>query len=116
MIVKKPTIIIYAVNPDKTALDYICEGIEEEGVLFEVTLMDSGSGLELAHKAAEDSVLGSGISLIGKDSIMQMRGLDKDKPVFSARITSMEEGRTIGANSARAIKKMPFKEFVSATN
>ena len=116
MIVKKPTIFIYAVNPDKTALDYICEGIEEEGVLYEITLMDSGNGLDLAHKAAEDSVLGSGISLIGKEAIMQKRGLDRDKPVFTVSISNMEEGRNIGANSARAIKKMPFKESASSNN
>ena len=36
MIVKRPSIFIYANNPDKGMLKEICAGIEEEGVFFEI--------------------------------------------------------------------------------
>ena len=78
MVVNKPTIIIYTQEADSDLLHEVCSGIEEEGLLFEVH-EKSGELDELAHAAAEDSMLGSGI------------------------------GRNLGANSARAVKKMPFK-------
>lgn len=59
MVVNKPTIIIYTQEADSDLLHEVCSGIEEEGLLFEVH-EKSGELDELAHAAAEDSMLGSG--------------------------------------------------------
>ena len=101
MVVNKPTIIIYTQEADSDLLHEVCSGIEEEGLLFEVH-EKSGELDELAHAAAEDSMLGSGIA-------MQMRRLPKGHNVFELNAPRFWQCRNLGANSARAVKKMPFK-------
>ena len=71
MVVNKPTIIIYTQEADSDLLHEVCSGIEEEGLLFEVH-EKSGELDELAHAAAEDSMLGSGIGRSGQRIAMQM--------------------------------------------
>ena len=94
MVVNKPTIIIYTQEADSDLLHEVCSGIEEEGLLFEVH-EKSGELDELAHAAAEDS--------------MQMRRLPKGHNVFELNAPRFWQCRNLGANSARAVKKMPFK-------
>ena len=94
MVVNKPTIIIYTNDPDQEFLHEICSGIEEEGLLYE---------------AAEDSMLGSGIGMSGQRIAMQMRRLPKGHNVFELNAPRFWQCRNLGANSARAVKKMPFK-------
>ena len=81
MVVNKPTIIIYTQEADSDLLHEVCSGIEEEGLLFEVH-EKSGELDELAHAAAEDSMLGSGIGMSGQRIAMQMRRLPKGQNVF----------------------------------
>ena len=90
MVVNKPTIIIYTNDPDQEFLHEICSGIEEEGLLYEIHER-AGELDDLAHEAAEDSMLGSGIGMS-----------ELNAPRFW-------QCRNLGANSARAVKKMPFK-------
>ena len=93
MVVNKPTIIIYTQEADSDLLHEVCSGIEEEGLLFE----------------AEDSMLGSGIGMSGQRIAMQMRRLPKGHNVFELNAPRFWQCRNLGANSARAVKKMPFK-------
>lgn len=109
MIVKRPSIFIYANNPDKGMLKEICAGIEEEGVFFEIFEKDSDSLDDLAFNAANDSMLGSGIGIKGNSAVLQMKGVKKGKNVASVNFPNDEDCRIIGANSARIIKKMPLK-------
>ena len=104
----KPTIIIYTQEADSDLLHEVCSGIEEEGLLFEVH-EKSGELDELAHAAAEDSMLGSGIGMSGQRIAMQMRRLPKGHNVFELNAPRFWQCRNLGANSARAVKKMPFK-------
>ena len=108
MVVNKPTIIIYTQEADSDLLHEVCSGIEEEGLLFEVH-EKSGELDELAHAAAEDSMLGSGIGMSGQRIAMQMRRLPKGHNVFELNVPRFWQCRNLGANSARAVKKMPFK-------
>ena len=108
MVVNKPTIIIYTQEADSDLLHEVCSGIEEEGLLFEVH-EKSGELDELAHAAAEDSMLGSGIGMSGQRIAMQMRRLPKGHNVFELNAQRFWQCRNLGANSARAVKKMPFK-------
>lgn len=109
MIVKKPSIFIYTNHADKDILKEICAGIEEEGVFYEVFVRDDADLDTLAYEAARDSMMGSGIGLKFVDTALQMKGLPKGKNIEQYHIPSYEECRKIGANSARAIKKMAFK-------
>lgn len=109
MIVKKPSIFIYTNSPKQDLLQEICAGIEEEGVFFEVFERDTADLDTLAFEAANDSMMGSGIGMNGISAAMQMKGIPKGKNVEVYHMPTLEECRKIGANSARAIKKMAFK-------
>lgn len=128
MIVRKPSIFIYVSDPDPDFLREICAGIEEEGVFWEVfsrdTFGEDSSGEDtsgestsgkntdvstLAFEAAKDSMLGSGIGIRGVDVAMQMQGLPRGKNVEQYHMPTYAQCRKVGANSARAIKKMAFK-------
>lgn len=108
MVVNKPTIIIYCKEPDRDFLREVCAGIEEEGVLYQVQNRE-GELDDLAFEAANESMLGSGIGICGVRLAMQMQRLPKGKNVFELNAPSFWQCRNLGANSARAIKKMPFK-------
>lgn len=108
MVVNKPTIIIYCSEPDDALLREVCAGIEEEGVLYQV-LSRQGDLDTLAFDAAKESMLGSGIGITGNRLAMQMQRLPRGKNVFELNAPAFWQCRNLGANSARAIKKMPFK-------
>lgn len=108
MIVNKPTVVIYTRDPDEDFLREICAGIEEEGVLYEVHRREAGMD-QLAWEAAKDSMLGSGIGIEGRRIAMQMARLPLGKNVFELNDPRFWQCRNLGANSARAVKKMPFK-------
>lgn len=108
MIVNKPAIIIYTREPDEDYLREICAGIEEEGVLYEIH-PGGGELDDLAYAAAKESMLGSGIGIVGQRIAMQMDRVPKGKNVFELNAPRFWQCRNIGSNSARAVKKMPFK-------
>ena len=108
MIVNKPSIFIYTCRADQDFLKEICAGIEEEGVLYEIHERD-GDVDALAYAAAAESMLGSGIGISGERIAMQMKRLPKGQNVFELHGPGLWQCRNLGANSARAIKKMPFK-------
>lgn len=108
MVVNKPTIIIYSREPDEDLLREVCAGIEEEGVLYQV-LSRKGELDDLAYEAAKESMLGCGIGICGTSLAMQMQRLPKGHNVFELCKPRFWQCRNLGANSARAIKKMPFK-------
>lgn len=110
MVVNKPAIIIYTQEADEDLLREVCAGIEEEGLLYEVHSAE-GSLDELAFEAAADSMLGSGIGMTGQQIAMQMTRLPKGHNVFELIAPRFWQCRRLGANSARAVKKLPFKEL-----
>lgn len=112
MVVNKPAIIIYVRDADEDLLREVCAGIEEEGVLYQV-LSREGDLDALAYEAAKESMLGSGIGITGTRLAMQMQRLPEGKNVFELCAPSFWQCRNLGANSARAIKKMPFKPIYS---
>lgn len=108
MVVNRPAIMIYCREPDEDYLREVCAGIEEEGVLYQI-LSREGELDDLAFEAAADSMLGSGIGIRGSRLAMQMQHVPKGKNVFELNAPTFAQCRSLGANSARAIKKMPFK-------
>lgn len=110
MIAKRPSIYIYTESPDEAILKELCAGIEEEGVFYEITGFLGQELRELTWKAANDSMLGAGVGVKGSSVAFMLRGLKPGQYVDYYAYPSKEESRRIGANSARAIKKRPFKE------
>ncbi len=109
MIAKKPTIMIYTARPDAALLREICAGIEEEGVLFEITAAIAGDATVLAAAASEASVLGTGVALCGSTIALHIKGMERGKAVLRYENATSEQARDAGANSARVIKRLPFK-------
>ena len=110
MITKRPSIYIYTDTPDQAVLREICAGIEEEGLFYEIS-EQPGQDLEnLTWHAANDSMLGSGVGLKGGRAAFQIRGLKTGQFIDYYAYPSKEDSRRLGTNSARAIKKRPFKE------
>lgn len=110
MVVNRPTILIYVNQPDEDYLKEVCAGIEEEGVLWQVRRMEEDMD-QLAYTAARESMLGSGIGICGHRLAMQMNRLPKGHNVFELDSPSLGQCRKLGANSARAVKMMPFKNI-----
>lgn len=110
MIIKKPSIFIYVNRPDADVLREVCAGIEEEGVFYDIKEMEADSLDNLAWRAAGDSMLGSGIGMIGRSIALQIRGLEKGHNIVSHQEPEAIQSRNLGANSARAIKKLAFKD------
>ncbi|MCI6004264.1 MAG: glycerol dehydratase reactivase beta/small subunit family protein [Blautia sp.] len=115
MVVNRPAIIIYVQEPDEDLLREVCAGIEEEGVLFQVQNHE-GDLDTLAYDAANESMLGAGIGMTGARLAMQMQRLPRGKNVFELIAPAFWQCRNLGANSARAIKKMPFKSIYESKN
>jgi hypothetical protein len=109
MIAKKPTIMIYTARPDAALLREVCAGIEEEGVLFEVVSAMVGDATILAAAASDASMLGSGVAVCGTTVALHIKGMEKGKTVLSYAAATPEQARDAGANSARVIKRLPFK-------
>ncbi len=109
MIAKKPTILIYTARPDAALLREICAGIEEEGVLYEVVSASVGDASTLASAASDASVLGSGVALCGRTVALHIKGMARGRSMLTYENATAVQARDAGANSARVIKKLPFK-------
>lgn len=113
----KPEIKVYynknSVN--KSVVSQVLLGIEEEGLPFSLEEKDQNDGIELAYKAAEVSHLGVGIG-IGDCIVLHYIKLKENAPLFKIPMQSEDENtlRAIGANAARLVKRMPFKDIGNA--
>ncbi|MEE0955501.1 MAG: glycerol dehydratase reactivase beta/small subunit family protein [Eubacterium sp.] len=110
MVTRKPSIFIYTHDPDRDFLKEIRAGIEEEGISSDVFERDEDGAADLAHKAANDSMLGSGIGLSGVNAVLSMRGLKEYRSVEAYHMPTYAEARRLGENSARLIKRLGLKE------
>lgn len=109
MITKKPSIFIYVKNPHTSILKEICAGIEEEGVFYEILEVAATSVDELAWRAANDSMTGSGIGVVGNQAALQLRGVSKGHNIAVIQNEDFKQSRKLGTNSARTVKKLAFK-------
>lgn len=105
---KRPGIFIYSNEGDSGILKEICAGIEEEGLFYEM-IEKKGGIKELAFQAAADSKLGCGIGIRKNHVAMQMQPLPEETPIFFIESPTPAQGRALGANSAKGVKRLPFK-------
>lgn len=116
MIEKRPSILIYTFLPEAGLLREICAGIEEEGVFYELKEQgeyaageDDGRRADgLARQAAAGGMLDAGIGISRTYAVLQMKGMKPGSAIEAYEHPTRQESRKLGANSARAIKKMPF--------
>ncbi|MDO4288460.1 MAG: glycerol dehydratase reactivase beta/small subunit family protein [Eubacterium sp.] len=113
----KPEIKVYynknSVN--KSIVTQVLLGIEEEGLPYSLVEKDSSNGGEMAYKAAEASHLGVGIGIGDTEIVLQYIKLKENEPLFRIPIKDDETTlRAIGANAARLVKRMPFKDIGNA--
>ena len=108
MLAKRPSIYIYVNAPAKELLREVCAGIEEEGIFLEVTEKEISDIELLTYEAARDSMLGSGVGICGNKVGFQVKGLAQGTFISYYDNPASVEGRNLGKNSARAVKKLPF--------
>lgn len=112
----KPEIqVFYNKNSvNKSIVTQVLLGIEEEGIPYSLIEKDSNKGVYLAYKAAESSHLGVGIG-IGDKLVLHYIKLKEDEPLFQIAVEDNETKlRALGANAARLVKRMPFKDIDNA--
>jgi len=111
----RPTIIIHADKAlsGKNILNQICYGIEEEGIPYEVILVEKCSDhVQMAYDACQQSRVGVGIGVSGEYVVLHYEKLRKDSPLFDISVNEgIEKVRAIGQNGARLVKRMPFNIF-----
>ena len=109
----RPSVKVYydanAVQPEK--LKPILLGIEEEGIPYDIAGISESDVYEIGFKACNDSRLGIGIGVSDKKIILHFEKLKKKRPIFEIGTFERENYRILGANAARLVKKMPFKDF-----
>jgi hypothetical protein len=91
--------------------DYICYGLEEEGIPFDYYLSDDHVN-QLALEAAHKSRLGVGVA-IGDDNqiVIQHKKMNVEDPFFKKKIDKYFQAKIMGSNAARLVKGIPIKEI-----
>lgn len=109
----KPSIKVFYDSDHLSWSDFInvLLGIEEEGIPYDVFAAHCSDVLQLAHDASIESRLGVGVGISKEGVVLQYEKLDKTAPLFRIKIYQKDKFRNIGANAARLVKKLPFKEL-----
>ncbi len=115
----KPDIRIF--YNDKAKCGYVIanvtNGIEEEGLPYEIEESDELDPVELAYRGAEVSHLGVGMGITDKEVVLHYIKLKEDQPLSRIPSYSSEEIlRAMGSNAARLVKRMPFKSLTGETD
>lgn len=105
----KPSIHLYHDAGDDKLMREICAGMEEEGVPFEIMEYTDFDMDSLCYEASKTSVLGVGIGVIHHMVSIHMNPLPKGTNLFQSEYPTLIQGRLLGMNAARAVKRMPFK-------
>ncbi|ROR29096.1 dehydratase medium subunit [Mobilisporobacter senegalensis] len=106
----KPSILIYINEADPDILNEVCAGIEEEGIPYEIFSKEEMDLEYLSFNSANDSILGAGIGIFGGKVALSLRSLPRGTYIYYLENPTDSESRNIGANGARAVKRMPFKD------
>lgn len=109
----KPSINVYFYNKlDESVFKALLNGIEEEGIPYEVKPQEQNDVLSLSYDACINSNLGVGLGVSNSEIALQYEKLDKTSPLFKIEIESKKDIiRSLGSNAARLVKRMPFKEM-----
>lgn len=116
---EKPSVAVALDNsqPENYVYDYVCYGLEEEGIPFKKVEINEDQLQLLAHKAAAGSRLNVGIA-IGENNkvVIHHKKLDVDNPFLSKRIEKKFKAQILGSNAARLVKGVPIREIPEELN
>lgn len=92
------------------ALQFICYGVEEESIPWEIRDETGSSAVTLAYQAAQTSKLGVGIGIGSGGSIaVHLAGLRPETPLLeSGSNPGDRELVSLGKNAARLVKGLPL--------
>lgn len=110
---KRPAVFIHTVTaPDRTVLEPILWGLEEEGIPFELLEVTHASAAAIAKRAADASPLNVGIGIHNKipTVCLHHRDLKEEQPLFTLRHPDLGPAplRRLGMNAARLVKGEPL--------
>lgn len=114
MLSSKPVIkVFFDENKVKeTDIKEVLWGIEEEGIPYEILPVNIENAVDSGYKASIESSLGVGIGIDEKIIVLHYNKLNQDSPLFTIKRNSDSiKIRSLGANAARLVVKMPFKEI-----
>lgn len=109
----KPVINIYYDNRiDENDFISLLNGIEEEGIPYELIPENLTDVISLSYAACCSSKLGVGLGVSKDDIALHYEKLDKSSPLYKINIKSRSNiVRALGSNAARLVKRMPFKDI-----
>ncbi|NLY45116.1 MAG: glycerol dehydratase [Tissierella sp.] len=111
---QKPTIKVYYQENrvSKKEFCFLLYGMEEEGIPYEIHPVNEQNVLDISHSAAKDSKLGVGFGINSMEVVLHYEKLDRLSPIFRVDLQSNQQLlRALGANAARLVKRMPFKNM-----
>ena len=112
---KKPNIKIYCESGiGEEDIKEVLLGIEEEGIPYDINYIALNDATKIGYKGSVESVLGVGIGIDRENIVLHYNKLKEDRPIFKIKLKSKAtQKRSLGANAARLVTKMPFKEIDS---
>ena len=108
---KRPEILI-ANGPDNSLIKPLLYGIEEEEIPFR--FIDESLGqttIQKAYNCAATSQLSVGIAYDDEFVYLHFKNLPVETPLFKVSISDRLNVNFVGANAARLVKGIPFKEI-----
>lgn len=88
-------------------------GIEEEQIPVSIRKINVNGTVERAYQSALASRLSVGIAFEGDHFIVHYKNLKENHPLFDMTIDNEKQLRILGANAARLVKGIPFKEMAN---
>ncbi|MBB1110556.1 glycerol dehydratase reactivase beta/small subunit family protein [Limosilactobacillus balticus] len=88
-------------------------GIEEEQIPVSVRKINIDGAIERAYQSALASRLSVGIAFEGDHFIVHYKNLKEEHPLFDMTVDDRKQLRILGANAARLVKGIPFKEIAN---
>lgn len=109
----KPSILIAVTTGEKLPADLkpLLNGIEEEEIPVTTHEIVEKTATQRAYQAALASRLSVGIGFDDQQVIVHYKNLPAEQPLFTIRRTDVAQFRALGANAARLVKGVPFKEL-----
>lgn len=112
---ERPSIIVGVENETTIPQNAtpLFNGIEEEQIPVVVKEIDIDNVVSRAYQSALASRLSVGIAFDGDRFIVHYKNLKETHPLFDETIDNPKQLRILGANAARLVKGIPFKEMVN---
>ncbi|MGM0213335.1 glycerol dehydratase reactivase beta/small subunit family protein [Enterococcus sp. AZ109] len=111
----KPRIFVFLTNPGlEESIQFLLYGIEEEGIPYEVQVVEASDAVSAAYQSATTSSLITGVGCDGEKVVLHYKNLDPNDPylvIDRYQTKPKEQLKAFGSNCARLVKGVPFKEL-----